>query len=144
MNTLQEITKKYYLQGFNCSETILHAANEYYKLNLHEEDMKVMAGFGGGMFVGSTCGALIGSIAAISKLIIETKAHDEMDRIRPITQKCVRNFKEELGALDCAHIKPVHNTKEERCLPTCLLATKALEKTIREETSIQVGEIHEI
>ena len=57
--------------------------------------MKMIAGFGGGMFVGSTCGALVGSVAALSKMVIKTKAHDQLDEIRPYTQKCVRNFKEE-------------------------------------------------
>ena len=37
--------------------------------------MKMMAGFGGGMFIGSTCGALIGSIAALSKNGMQDKKH---------------------------------------------------------------------
>lgn len=134
MTKLEELTKKYYQQGYNCSETLLHAANECYQLNIQEDDMKLMAGFGAGMFIGSTCGALVGSIAALSKMVIETKAHDQMQDIRPLIQKCTRNFKNELGALDCAHVKPVHHTVEEKCLPTCLLAAKALEETIREYT----------
>ena len=39
---------------------------------------------------------------------------------------------EELGNMDCAHVKPIHHTKETKCLNTCLLAAKALEKTILE------------
>lgn len=134
METLQDLVRKYYLEGgYNCAETLLHAGNEYYSLNLHEEDMKIMAGFGGGMFIGSTCGALIGSVAVFSKMIIKTKAHDQMDEIRPWTQKLTRNFKEALGALDCAHVKAVHHQKPPiKCLNTCLLASQALEKTINE------------
>lgn len=50
--TLQETIQKYYVQGnYNCSETLIHAANEYYDLKLDEDSMKVLSGFGGGMFV---------------------------------------------------------------------------------------------
>ena len=67
MTILEENVKKYYQSGYNCSETLLHACNETYQLDISEEDMKMMAGFGGGMFIGSTCGALIGSIAPYQK-----------------------------------------------------------------------------
>ena len=132
MTELQKLVKKYYLSDFNCAETLLHACNDYYQLDMKEEDIKVMAGFGGGMFVGSTCGALVGSIASISKKVIEVRAHQQTETFRPLIQKCVRNFKEDLGAIDCAHVKPVHHTKETKCLNTCLLAAKAIEKTLNE------------
>ena len=49
MTILEENVKKYYQSGYNCSETLLHACNETYQLDISEEDMKMMAGFGGGM-----------------------------------------------------------------------------------------------
>ena len=131
--TFDECIEKYYIDhNYNCSETLIHAANEYYGLNLDEESMKMMSGFGGGMFVGETCGALIGSVAALSKKMIQSKAHEELDTFRPQIQKCVRNFKEELGAMACKDVKPVHHTKEKKCLMTCKLAGAALEKTMKE------------
>ena len=108
--TLSEVIEKYYVnQNYNCAETLLHAANEYYDLQISEADMKMMAGFGGGMFVGSTCGAMVGCIAALSKMVIHTKAHEE-----------------------CVELKPKYNTTAKRCLPTCLMAGQALEKTLEE------------
>ena len=112
MTILEENVKKYYQSGYNCSETLLHACNETYQLDISEEDMKIMAGFGGGMFIGSTCGALVGSIAALSKMVCKTKAHEMLPELRPLIQKHTRNFKELLGNLDCAHIKPVHHMYE--------------------------------
>ena len=104
-------------------------------VDISEEDMKMMAGFGGGMFIGSTCGALVGSIAALSKIVCKTKAHEMLPELRPLIQKHTRNFKELLGSLDCAHIKPVHHSTDPniKCMNTCLLAAKALEKTMEEE-----------
>ncbi len=130
MNSLQDFVRKYYLEdGYNCSETILHAGNAYYGLGLHEEDMKLLSGFGSGMYIGSTCGALIGSVAVLSKCIVETKAHDHLDRLRPEISTCVRKFREAFGSQNCAEIRPVFHSKEVRCLNTCLLAAKVLEET---------------
>lgn len=132
---LEQKVREYYTSGYNCSETLLRACNDEYQLNMNDEDMKVMAGFGGGMFVGKTCGALVGSIAAVSKKIVETKAHD-MPELKNIIQKVVLNFKKELGDTDCAKIKPIFHSKDDGCLHTCLHAAIALEKTLKEENII--------
>lgn len=129
---LQELVEFYYSKGLNCSETILRAANDYYQLNIDEKDMKLVSGFGGGMFIGATCGALSASVCVISKLVIETKAHDQLNDFRPLIQTCTRNFKEELGAIDCKEIKPKYHTKDKKCIQTCIHAAIALEKTIYE------------
>ena len=51
---------------YNCAEAIILAVDEEYKLNLPEEVVKSVAGFGGGMGAGSTCGYLTGAISALS------------------------------------------------------------------------------
>ena len=68
-------------------------------------------------------------------MVCKTKAHEMLPELRPLIQKHTRNFKELLGSLDCAHIKPVHHSTDPniKCMNTCLLAAKALEKTIEEE-----------
>ena len=130
---LQDLTRKYYAEyDYNCAETLLHACNDYYQLGLNDEEMKLVSGFGGGMFVGSTCGALVGCVSALSKKVIEVKAHDELPTFRPAIQKCVLNFKKELGGINCVDIKPNFHSKETKCLPTCLHAAKAMEKTMVE------------
>lgn len=132
--TLQETIEKYYMeQNYNCSETMLRAANEYYHLDITKDDLRMMAGFGGGMFVGDTCGSIIGCIAALSKMTVKDKAHDERQTIRPLIQKFMINFKQIAGATKCTELKPKYNiSKDKRCLPTCLLAGQALEKTLAE------------
>lgn len=131
--TLEDTVKKYYLEyGYNCSETILHAGNEYYGLGLHEEDMKLLAGFGSGMYSGSTCGALIGSVCVLSKMIVKTRAHDHLDELRPIISGLYRRFREAGGGVTCAELRPVYHTKETKCLNTVLLAARVLDETVNE------------
>lgn len=97
---LKERTEYYYTSGYNCSETLLNAANDVYDLRITKEDTRMMAGFGAGMYDGHVCGACIGSVAAISKKIIETKAHDQLETLRPVIQEYLEEFQKTLGALD--------------------------------------------
>lgn len=130
--TLKETAEKYYkIEDYNCAETLIHAANEYYDLGLHEEDMKMMAGFGGGMFVGSTCGALVGATAALSRLIVKDRAHRELDQIRPACQRLYRNFRTGYGQEStlCKDLKPHWHSAEEKCWPTVARACEILEET---------------
>lgn len=131
--TLEDTVRKYYLEyGYNCSETIIHAGNEYYQLGLHEEDMKMLGGFGSGMYSGGACGALIASVCVLSKKIVQTKAHDHLDELRPIISGLYRRFREIAGGVNCAELRPVHHTKETKCLNTVLLAARALEETVNQ------------
>ena len=131
--TFEDTVKKYYLEhGYNCSETILHAGNEYYGLGLHEEDMKILAGFGSGMYSGSICGALIASVSVLSKMIVKTKAHDHLDELRPVISGLYRRFREAGGGVSCAELRPKYHTKETKCLNTVLLAARVLEETVNE------------
>ena len=58
------IAKYYFVQNFNCAETILRAANDYYDLQLHDKDMIMVGAYGAGIQAGNTCGAVL-SVAAI-------------------------------------------------------------------------------
>lgn len=129
--SLKEICKEYYFEGnYNCAESIIHAANDYYNLQITPEDMKLMAGFGNGMYSGLNCGALIASIAALSKKTIKEKAHLQMQDISKADQTMVKNFKENLGGFVCSEIKPAHFNKETRCWNTVSKALDALEATM--------------
>jgi len=131
--SLVEYGEKYYREGgYNCAESVLHAANEYYGLGLHEHDMRCMAGFGGGMFVGSVCGALVGAQAALSAMIIEVKAHDQMEEIRPASKRLHRNFRNAYNAEECKDIKKDWHTKELKCWKTVEQACRVLEQTVNE------------
>lgn len=131
--TLEEYTENYYLnENFNCAETLLHACNTKYRLGLSEDIMKMMGGFGGGMFIGSSCGALVGCNAALSKMMIKNKAHEELDIIRPAVLRLHHHFRHEAGGHTCVEIKPRLHSTETRCLQTCLCAARAMEKTVEE------------
>lgn len=129
---LKDVAEKYYFaENFNCAETIIRAANEYYDLGLHDRDMKLVAGFGAGMQTGNTCGGILGSISILSMKYVETKAHESAD-IRPVTVMLTRKFNEKFGSTLCRDIKPVHFDREYRCRNTIRIVCDILEEVLAE------------
>ena len=126
MNLQEQILYYYKKKKYNCSETIIHAANDVYSLNLDKDSMKMLAGFGSGMYSGKTCGAVL------SKLFIKEKAHDQLSEFRKAIQLCVRNFTEDLGDTECKNIRPHSYDPNLHCLYTVQKAGMALESTIAE------------
>lgn len=129
---LKDCIGKYYLDGnYNCAETILRAANDYYGLELHDRDMIMVGAYGAGIQTGSTCGAVLGAVAVLSMKYIEAKAHESED-IKPVVQKLMGKFNEKFGSTLCKDIKAQVFTQEIRCRKTIEIACDILEETISE------------
>ena len=129
---LKDIAGKYYKMGYNCAEATVRAGNDYYNLGLSEHDMRMMAGFGGGLFVKDICGVLSGAIAAISCRYVETKAHDNQEEIKAVVQKMVARFEELMGSRKCEIVKEKYYTKEEKCCPTVVRGAEVFEQVVNE------------
>ena len=39
---LEKVAEKYYLQGYNCAESLFLAGNEYYQLGLENKELKLL------------------------------------------------------------------------------------------------------
>ena len=129
----EDCVRKYYIdENYNCSECLIHAANEYYGLNIDPEDMKMFGGFGSGMYSGIICGTLVANVAILSKMVIKNKAREETEEILPVINRMVRNFNEHLEGNTCRELRPKYYTKEESCLKTVLLAAEVLQKAVDE------------
>lgn len=124
--------QKYYLdQDFNCAETVIRIANEQFDLGIPQEEMKLLAGFGGGLGCGMTCGALCGGIAAISKMLVEERAH-ATEGFKEICADYVSRFEQRLGNCNCAQLKESYFVEENRCLKVVEEGTKLMEEFLRE------------
>lgn len=131
--SLQDLVTKYYTQGnYNCSETLIHAANEYYHLNITDDDMRMFGGFGSGMYSGIVCGAMVANVAILSKMVIKNKAKEETKQILPVINQMVKDFREHLQGDSCKELRPKYFTPETSCLKTVLLASEVLEKAVND------------
>ena len=129
---LKDYLGKYYFDGnYNCAESIIHAANEYYGLGLAEKDMKLLSAYGAGMQTGNTCGAILSCMSVLSLKYVETKAHESKD-IKPVCVLLSRKFKERLGSTKCSELKPQYFKPEVRCLQVVNDACDVLEETLAE------------
>jgi len=122
---------KYYSKekDLNCAETILYAANENYNLNLDKNTLKTMAGFGGGMAVGSTCGAVVGAVAVISIMYTDLRGH-QSPKVRQLTEKFYKTFSNKLNYSDCKRLKDVYFEPSKRCEDIMVMAADVLDELV--------------
>ena len=117
--------------GYNCCERILIAANEAYGLELPPEAIRIGAGFGGGMCIGSVCGALTGAVMALSSRLVSAHEQDE-PRIRPLTARLLNQYEQQMGAIDCHSLKERYYTSDGRCRDIILAAARLLDQAVEE------------
>lgn len=129
---LRDRVRDYYLvKDNNCAETMLHAINDEYRLNLPEESFKLIGGFGAGMGCGKTCGALCACIAALGRMTVAERAHATPD-FRERCAALVEKFTEKLGETECSELTKKYKREDTRCLDTVLLAADVFEEFLQE------------
>lgn len=130
---LRDHIDKYYFDGnYNCAESVLLAANDYYDLGLDEKAIKVVSGYGAGMQTGNVCGTLLSGISILSLKYVETKAHESED-IKPAVTLLMERFKAEIGeSILCDDIKPCYFVEGQRCRETVVKACDVIEKVLAE------------
>ncbi|MTI47379.1 C-GCAxxG-C-C family (seleno)protein [Sporosalibacterium faouarense] len=118
----------------NCAEKILYSANEVYNLGLDSEALKLAAGFGGGMAIESTCGALTGGVMVLGKLFKPiNKTKEENEYFRGIIKSFLDAFRKDMNNIDCAPLKKEYRTEEKGCNGIILKAAEVLEMIINKE-----------
>ena len=97
---------KYYDKEYdlNCAECMLVAVNEEYNLNISKQTLMAMASFGGGMTIGSVCGAITGSIAALGIMFTTERGH-QSPQVKVMTSKFMNEYYKRTGSLDCLPLK---------------------------------------
>lgn len=116
-------------ENYNCAEKILYGANQVYQLGLDKPALKLVAGFGGGMGIESTCGALTGGIMVLSHLFVKDYAH-ESTLIKELTQELFNAYHEKMGHLDCKSLKAKYRTPQIQCAGVIIAAAEALDEVI--------------
>ena len=117
--------------NYNCAETLIRAANDYYDLGLHDRDMIAFGGFGAGIQTGNTCGAILSAVSVLSMKYVEKKAHESKD-IKPVTTALIQEFNRKYGSVLCEDIKPQSFQPEVRCKATIETACDILEQVIED------------
>ncbi|HHX36918.1 MAG TPA: hypothetical protein GX717_02940 [Clostridiaceae bacterium] len=112
-----DYVEQYYKSGYNCAESALRAANDAWKLDLSDTGFDLMIGFGRGLTVESICGAVAGSVAAISRYYSVYS-----DRDNPLLNETVWNFiktvEARYGSADCSVLRAKLWNESDHCYLT--------------------------
>ncbi|WP_238858512.1 C-GCAxxG-C-C family protein [Clostridium sp. YIM B02569] len=92
---------EFHKEGYNCAESILKAFNED---TGSEIPIAIASPFGGGMTIGSTCGAITGTLMAIGALKGRNSS-EEKNNSRVVTREIINKVKEKYGTLECIELK---------------------------------------
>ncbi|OVE69480.1 oxidoreductase [Clostridium diolis] len=92
---------EFHKEGYNCAESILKAFNED---TGSEIPIAIASPFGGGMTIGSTCGAITGTLMAIGALKGRNSS-EEKNNSRVLTREIINKVKEKYGTLECIELK---------------------------------------
>jgi len=119
-------------EDFNCAEKILYGANQVYNLGLDKQALRMAAGFGGGMGIGSVCGTLTASIMVLGILFVKDKAH-ESSKIKNLSQELFASYRTQMQEIDCDPLKAKYRTEELKCRTVIAKAAEILDKIIERE-----------
>jgi len=129
---LKEKVEKFYSEDndLNCAESMLYGANEEYGLDLDQKVLDTMSSFGGGMAVGSVCGALTGAVAALGVMFTGDKTLDSEER-KAIVAAFYERFQEKIGTDNCKIIKEKHWNEALKCREVVKMSAEVLEEVVR-------------
>ncbi len=119
-------------KDLNCAEKILYGANKAYDLGLDSDSLRLVAGFGGGMAIESTCGALTAAVMVLSKLFVEDTAH-KSNKIKVLTKELLEDYEKAMGNIDCKPLKKDHRTPASGCDQVIIKAAEILDRIVARE-----------
>ena len=88
---------EFHKEGYNCAESVLRAFNEETGLDI---PVSMASPFGSGMTVGSTCGAITGTLMAVGALKGRNTSK-EANQSRTLTKEVITKVQEKYGTIEC-------------------------------------------
>jgi len=119
-------------EDLNCAEKILWGANQAYNLGLDPEALKLASGFGGGMGIGSVCGAVAASVMVLGRLFVKERAHEDT-RIKALSQEFIKSYHQEMRQIMCNALKARYRTEEKKCYDVIFKAAQLLDCIVMRE-----------
>ena len=105
MSTKVEQAVERFRKGFNCSQAVLGSYCEQFGLDC-EQGFKVATGFGGGMRMGETCGAVTGAFMVLGLKYGNIAAEDKAAKAKTYKKvvEYTKKFKARNGSVLCKEL----------------------------------------
>ena len=109
METVSASVEQYFYNGgLNCAETTLRCLIEEGVIDAPLDAVRMMTGFGGGMQRGTTCGAVVGAVAAIGWVLGRTEPEASREESAEAVRAFLECFEKEFGSLNCSELQELH------------------------------------
>lgn len=131
---MTDVTHYFYNGGLNCAESTLRCLIENEVIDAPIEAVRMMTGFGGGMQRGTTCGAIIGAVAALGWVTGRTDPDGSRAESAAAVREFLKRFEAEFGVLSCKELQATyvkeHALKSDGMYRRCtVFVEKAIEIT---------------
>jgi C_GCAxxG_C_C family probable redox protein len=105
MSAKSEEAVERFRKGFNCSQAVLSSYGEQFGLEC-DKAFKVATGFGGGMRMGGTCGAVSGAFMVLGLKYGNTTAEDKKAKAKTYTkvEQYTNRFKVRNDSVTCREL----------------------------------------
>jgi len=105
MSAKSEEAVKRFKKGFNCSQAVIGTFSEQFGLDC-DKASKVATGFGGGMRMGGTCGAVTGAFMVLGLKYGNSTAKDKEGKAKTYKQieEYISRFKSRNNSVACREI----------------------------------------
>jgi len=148
MDEAEQRGRDYFRQGLNCTECVLRTFMDMHDSELPAAVLKIASGFGNGMGnTKNTCGAIVGSVMALSAakgkdpFQIETPAEriaHKRDEVYPPVSSLIHEVEEQYGTLICKELSAPHGdfdgkTRKKSCQQFIGYCCRLVEKYANEE-----------
>jgi len=129
---MTDVARYFYNGGLNCAESTLRCLIEDGVIDPPMETVRMMSGFGGGMQRGTTCGAVIATVAALSWVTGRTEPDESRRESAEAVREFLKRFEAEFGTLSCKELQTTyvkeHALKSDGMYRKCkVFAEKAIE-----------------
>jgi C_GCAxxG_C_C family probable redox protein len=127
---MKDLIRKYRNKDFynlNCAEAILYSGNEYFQLGLKEECMKMVAGFGGGIFEKHLCGIVSGAVCVLSYLF-KGKTIEGNNLLEIAVNDFKFEFRNLYDRIECSYLKEKFYSSETGCNDIIFKSAEVLQK----------------
>lgn len=105
---MADVRKYFYRGGLNCAETTLRCLIEDGVIDAPLEAARMMTGFGGGMQRGTTCGAVVAAVAALSWATGRTEPEQSREPSAKAVRAFLQAFEAEFGTLSCRELQATY------------------------------------
>jgi len=92
---MRKMSIEFYRKGFNCSQSILKAAEVTYNIKVPDQSFNMCKGIGSGFGAGNLCCALVGGVMVFGLMFDETVTKRMRIRLLDL-------FQQKYGSIQCA------------------------------------------